>query len=94
MSAEPDGVEYALVMPFVVCQSVGGPYDDDAFVAGYQAGQIDAALKAGTAGDLSLTVRTDLLPQLDLIAMRHGYIMTTDSTEIDEWTYATFRRPR
>lgn len=26
--------EYDLVMPFVVCQSQGGPYDDDAFVGG------------------------------------------------------------
>jgi hypothetical protein len=28
-----DQHEWGMVMPFVVCQSKGGPYDDDSFVA-------------------------------------------------------------
>jgi hypothetical protein len=31
---EPEpGTTWGLVVPFVVCQSQGGPYDDDAFVS-------------------------------------------------------------
>lgn len=45
MPDEPD--EYALVMPFTVVASVGGPYDDDAFAAGFTAGRIDCLLLNG-----------------------------------------------
>lgn len=71
---EPEG--YGLIMPFVVCRSKDGPYEDDSFVAGYQAGRADSALAAIAAveGDgLTLTTYPDLVPQLELIAMRHGF---------------------
>lgn len=76
-----------LVMPFTCVTSVGGPYDDRAFAAGFQAGQIDRSLAAIAAvegqGMYDITVRTDLAPQLDLIAMRHGF--TTDAEQDAAW---------
>lgn len=44
MSEEP---ELSLVMPFVVCTSEGGPYEDESFVAGWDLGTLDARLDAG-----------------------------------------------
>ena len=99
---QPESAEYGLVMPFVVVTSKGGPYDDDAFTAGYSAGSIDANLAMANhlnADRLDYTVRTGLLPQLDLIAMRHGYTMTRTEVEatadyeaMPEWTFVRFQR--
>lgn len=70
---EPEeGPDWSLVMPFVVCASQGGPYDDDAFVAGYHLGQLDVQMANGTV-DSVVTLRASSMPQFDLIAMRHGY---------------------
>lgn len=41
--AEP--AEYDLVMPFVTVTSAGGPHDDDAYVAGFEMGALDACLR-------------------------------------------------
>lgn len=65
-----------LVMPFVCVTSVGGPFDDDAFVAGYQLGRLDqelAVLDALEFASDSRLVDTRCLDQLDLIAMKHGW---------------------
>lgn len=71
---EPDGVE--IVVPFVVCVSEGGPYDDDAFTAGFECGSVDARMKAiddaGGKG-LTVTVRTANVRQLELHAMNRGF---------------------
>jgi hypothetical protein len=72
----PDGHEYSLAVPFVVTHRHGGPYDDQAFVAGFQAGQIFQAMAVGaTVGARSAewVVRSALGEQLDLIAMHLGY---------------------
>jgi hypothetical protein len=97
---QPEDDGWHLAVPFVVCQSQGGPYDDEAFVAGFQAGQISrslAAAKAIGADRLRLTVRTDLVKQLDLIAMDAGFALTVAEVEetedhpaMPEWTFATF----
>lgn len=85
---------WGLVMPFVVCASRGGPYDDQSFVAGYAAGRLAVLLESlATCGGSGtrFTVHTGLLPQLDLMAMRHGF--TLDSApcpEADGWSTATF----
>jgi len=79
---QPEQDGYELVLPFVVCASVGGPYEDQAFVAGYQAGQVDRALATVAAvGGLGLkvTVYAALAKQLDLIAMKHGFVSTTEA---------------
>lgn len=80
--------EYGLVMPFVACQSKGGPYDDVSFAAGYSVGSTDAALAFGLLLDPK-PVYTALLPQLDLVAMRHGYKLKVLDGD-DHWSTVCF----
>lgn len=83
MTTEDAG--YNLVMPFVIVKSNGGPYDDAAFVAGANCGQLMAELKtlaAHRAVPPQRWMRLELLPQIDLIAMRYGYKLRL--SEIDE----------
>ena len=84
--------EYGLVMPFVVCASQGGPYNDDAYVAGYETGALDAKLHYERPDLLQVTVHTDNVPQLDLVAMRHGYDVDSTTTVRDGWTIIELRR--
>ena len=78
--------EYGLVMPFVVCASQAGPYADEPFVAGYDMGYLDGLLDARPA-TLTRAVRTACMPQVDLIAMKHGYsIRATEEPGYPEWT--------
>lgn len=92
--------EMEIVLPFVVVESAGGEFQDAAFVAGFQAGEIDARLaQARLAGATSvkvLMVRRALLPQLELHGMRYGFAVL-DATEphhdlagSDEWCDLTF----
>jgi hypothetical protein len=69
------GAEMELVMPFTVAASQGGPYEDAAFTAGWHAGELSLAMQtlASIGGTLTRAVPTPLVPQIDLIAMRHGY---------------------
>ena len=48
--------DYELVMPFVVVTSAGGPYDDESYVAGFEASRVDA-LFTQRPRRLSLMVR-------------------------------------
>lgn len=85
-----DEAEYGLVMPFVVCQSKGGPYDDESYVAGYEAGHLDAILRYNALLRAqgfnpqpppgAAPFHVENRPQLDLIAMRHGFV--AEFTEI------------
>lgn len=89
---EEDG--YELAFPFVACQSNGGPYDDDAFTAGYQCGRADRTLAAAAAvgaDRATFTVNTDLVAQVELIAMHHGftYILVARCDETPEWSLVT-----
>lgn len=93
---EEDGM--TLAVPFTLVKSVGGPYDDEAFCLGFEAGGADKALAVGQAGNAE-TVRfpmthSVLLPQLELIAMNRGYpIMEAKvSDEWPEWCDVTFAR--
>jgi hypothetical protein len=84
---DEDGEGYELLMPFVVTKSHGGPWDDESFVAGWELGRLDAALGQAEGIDFtrSLTVtaqiRTDGVPQAELIAMKHGFVLT--AREVD-----------
>jgi len=78
-------------MPFVVCSSSGGPYDDDAFVAGYHLGQLDERLRHGLVVDEIVTLRSDSLPQFDLIAMRHGLFYSAVA-EADGWATVVVKK--
>ncbi len=84
--------DYSLVMPFVVCASQGGPYDDAAFVAGWELGALDHLLSTVFAPrTLQRTVRVASIPQVDLIAMRHRFTVTKVDAD-DEWALVTFVR--
>jgi len=86
----------SLVVPFVICQSQGGTFDDDAFVAGFQCGEIDRALLAGAALGAETVrfplVRTALIRQLELCAMNRGYphLDVDTSEEWPEWSDVAF----
>lgn len=84
-----------LVMPFVVCTSQGGPYDDDSFVAGCEFATIDFALR--TIRPLGVRcyeryVHPGLIPQLDLLAMHLHWSLVTEPWDEhpDEYALATF----
>ena len=70
----PEG--YVLRMPFVLVESVGGPFDDEAFTAGWTLGALDSAFKqAASVGavPLPISVDTKYAPQIELIANRNGF---------------------
>ncbi len=94
---DPTEPEYGLVMPFVACEDQGGPYEAGAFVAGYEAGTTDLTLKviAPMGGSFDRWVPPGLVPQLDLIAMRHGYSTTTEPWDEhpDEYVHITYTPP-
>lgn len=94
---EDGEVEYDLVMPFVVCQSRGGPYEDEAFVAGWALGQLDIELGQAAADRrplLNRTVRTASMPQVELLAMKHGLMAEPEESEgVPEWSTVQFLVP-
>lgn len=66
-------------LPFICTTHTGGPYDHEAFLAGWALGMVDTLLAAhpGPESDRILPIehvpiRTESLPQLDLIAMAYG----------------------
>src|SRR5438128_6149503 len=85
---------FGLVMPFVSVTSKGGSFDDESFVAGYECGLLGKKLemKPATVKRIMTTVHTGNVAQLDLLAMKHGWQMTTEETEVDDWTYVEFGR--
>lgn len=79
----------ALVMPFVIVTSKGGPFDDESFVAGWSCGTFDVRLETIAAmGGVPMAqwVRTIAVPQFDLIAMRRGFILRILETNPDGWS--------
>lgn len=89
----PDTEGYGLLFPCVVCKSLGGPYDDEAFVAGAQFGQVMAELELEPA-IVTRYVDSKLVQQIDLAAMHHGYTMQAEPWDEhpDEWTLITLRK--
>lgn len=83
---ENEYVDREMVMPFVTVASKGGPHDDDAYVAGYEMGLLEASLGV-SRWLLVRTLRTDNLPQAELLAMRHGFQMEAETySPAPEWT--------
>jgi hypothetical protein len=83
---------YELVMPFSVCKSQGGPYDDESFVAGWRLAEIDAALRMN-GGCWQGHVYEPELKQVDLIAMRHGAHVSSEPTDaVTLWFTVTITR--
>ena len=93
---QPESGEWGLVMPFIACTSNGGPFDDEAFVAGWQAGRINQELEVATQAvrEARFCVNSQLVKQLDLVGMRHGFPVVEAEVwdEAPDWTYVTFRR--
>lgn len=82
---------YDLVMPFLPVQSKGGPHDDNAYVAGYEMGLLDAQL-SGSIFDQGRAVHVENREQADLIAMHHGYVAEFTDQEIEGWVCMKIRR--
>lgn len=80
-----DECDYGLVMPFAVCASNGGSYEDEPFVAGFRLGEIRERVRRDNAW--SGLVREDDIPQLDLIAMERDLTMRCDDAG-DGWVHA------
>lgn len=95
--SDDESAKYGLVMPFVVVDSVGGPYEDAAFVAGWDCAVMDEALAALaaqrrnglTAATVQRYVKPEAVPQLDLVAMQHGFTLTAEDAE-HGWVAAVF----
>lgn len=90
-----DDVERSLVYPFIVCASNGGPFDDDAYVAGVEFGSIATKLEAAPAecSEMSFTVRSANVGQLDLAAANSHWLMERALWDEDpEWSFVKFRR--
>lgn len=63
-----------IVVPFVVTQGHGGPFDDEAYAAGYSLGYLDAQLaiaKAMNLGTSPCKLDRRNMPQVELLAMKH-----------------------
>lgn len=70
----PEDGDQEIVMPFIACQSQGGVYDDESFVAGFWLGKIWSIMAVG--GNFVGNVPEFLVPQLDLAAMHYGMQMS------------------
>lgn len=94
MDSPQDESGYALVMPFVICKSNGGPLEDHAFVIGYSLGKIDAELEiCETLHSMPYPryVRVEAVQQLDLIAMRYGFVLRLgEKDDSEEWQEVHF----
>lgn len=90
MSDEEPG--YGLLMPFVVCESQGGPYADTPFVSGYRIGRLDAQLEYERPPLWEGYVSPGDVPQIDLVAMRYGYTTTFEPHD-DDWTSVSLTAP-
>jgi hypothetical protein len=98
-AGEPDEHGYSLLVPLIATASNGGSFDDDDFVAGAQVGMAWGQMQAGGLV-MEGPYQRVLVPQLDLMAMHHGYTMTEirpdhldDDDEPDPlWAFFNFKR--
>jgi hypothetical protein len=98
MDQPDDGEAMELVFPFLAVQSQGGPYDDNAFVAGVQIGRIDRMLEMAAAINVkrteTVTIYSTLVPQAELCGMARGFPVMTADTEDDPlfagWAHVSF----
>jgi hypothetical protein len=89
---EPAAFEYEMVMPFVTVATKGGPHEDVAYVAGWECGTLDRDLALATeirAVPDARVVQAASVPQVDLIAMKHGFVATFEDAG-DDYQTVTF----
>lgn len=89
---EYDDRELELALPFLCVQSKGGPFDDDSFVSGIQFGMLMSKLDNEHLMATTEMVHEALVPTLDLLAMKEGFVMTV-LHETDGWAHVGFTRP-
>lgn len=82
-----DDDEMELFMPFIVTTDNGGTYEPSAFVAGCYFGEIQTRVNAEEE-TIEKYVPTQLVPQIDLLAMATGYLFAAEAWDEhpDEWT--------
>jgi hypothetical protein len=73
-SDNEDDEEYEIIMPLVGCQSNGGHYDDEAFVAGIRYGEWATLLKLSPYSHRNYE-SPHLVSSLELLAMSERYAM-------------------
>lgn len=79
------------LMRFVAVESEGGVFDDDAFCAGWEMGELAARLRYEQPEYVEIAYHTDNELQLDLIAMAYGYVV--EGYEMGEgWSWSTVAR--
>lgn len=84
---------FGLVMPFVVVTSKGGPHEDSPFTAGYECGYLDRLLETRDIEIIDRYIHTSIVPQLDLVAMRHKYTMKWEVwVDSPDWTKVVLTR--
>jgi hypothetical protein len=85
---------FSMALPFVVCKSNNGPYDDDAFVAGVSYGHHWSVIAATKPERWSEYVRPAMVPQYDLLAMDEGYVMFVEPWDEhpNDWHRITLKR--
>ena len=79
-------------LPFVVCRSRGGPYDDEAFRSGWRLGDIAATLARGEASTMAESIRPVECAQADRLAMAFGYTMRIAPGFDPDWVSVIFVR--
>lgn len=91
---QPDE-ELELVVPFIVCASKGGPFDDDSFVAGFRCGEIDKALAAArVAGGAATPNAGDCRPVRHRAAAIRCPLVGAHESRLSGWGLsARFDRP-
>lgn len=94
MSDDSFDLRFSPPIPLVNLKSVGGKFDDDAFIAGFEMGSLDCRLFQASfiqAESLLATVLIDNESQADLIAMKHNYkIESREETECGKWVALLF----
>lgn len=91
MTDNESGPAFELVMPFVAVRSVGGPYADDAYAAGWEMGALNVELRRVRPDTMTVAIRAANGAQAELIAMHHGYVAHQVPYD-DHWTMLTLRR--
>lgn len=80
-------------VPFVAVESLGGPYDDEAFSAGFQLGMLNMGFFIDDFPDhFCMPMFRQSVRQADLIAMRHGWCTRVHEEVDDQWVILSFFR--
>lgn len=92
-----DELDDQITMPFVLTEKHGGPYDTEAFAAGWFLGVLEARLAMASTANLVIPpvpLKTIWRRQADLMAMSHGYMLTVQISKNDpDYAFFTFTPP-